>query len=270
MVLDPAAAASEILVARARAELISPFASRGAAFDMAAAHAVARELRGLRAAQGETPVGRKIGFTNRNIWAEYSVFAPIWGEVYDTTLVEVVPGSAVTISHLSQPRIEPEIVLGLDRDLVPGMSIEAVEDSIAWVAHGFEIVQTVFPDWRFTGADCMAEGGLHGALAVGPRRPVDATQRRGLASRLSALRVELFRNGALVDSGAGSNVLDGPIHALKYLADSFGDLPSAEPMRLGEAVTTGTLTRAFPVAPGESWSTIMTGFELPGLQVRLV
>ncbi len=32
--------------------------------------------------RGERPIGRKIGFTNRNIWAEYGVYAPIWGDVY--------------------------------------------------------------------------------------------------------------------------------------------------------------------------------------------
>ena len=41
-------------------------------------------------------------------------------------------------------------------------------DCIEWVAHGFEIVQSIFPGWKFTGVDCLAAEGLHGALLLGP------------------------------------------------------------------------------------------------------
>lgn len=267
MAVEAAQAAVEILAARTALSPIPTFTSRDPSFDLAAAHAVARELRLLRTERGETPVGRKIGFTNRNIWAEYGVFAPIWGEVYDTTLSDVLPGDIASVSHLSQPRIEPEIVLQLGRDLEPGMSLEAISASIAWVAHGFEIVQSVFPDWKFQVADCMAEGGLHGALAVGPKRVIASSERHDLAAALAGLRVDLLRDGAVVDSGVGANVLDGPIHALKHLVDRLVDVPSAEPMRAGEVVTTGTLTRAFPIVPGQTWSTRIVGYDLPGLAV---
>jgi len=33
------------------------------------------------------PVGRKIGFTNRTIWAEYNVYGPICGYVYNRTKI---------------------------------------------------------------------------------------------------------------------------------------------------------------------------------------
>ena len=52
---------------------------------LAEACAVADEIRRLRLARGEMPLGYKIGFTNRGIWARYGVFAPIWGPVWDTT-----------------------------------------------------------------------------------------------------------------------------------------------------------------------------------------
>jgi 2-oxo-3-hexenedioate decarboxylase len=43
-------------------------------------------VRSLREARGEKVLGRKIGFTNRTIWEQYGVYAPIWGYVYDTTV----------------------------------------------------------------------------------------------------------------------------------------------------------------------------------------
>ena len=41
-----------------------------------------------------------------------------------------------------------------------------------------------------------------------------------------------------------------------------------ETMHAGEIVSTGTLTDAHPVAPGETWSTAFDGLPLPGLQIR--
>jgi 2-oxo-3-hexenedioate decarboxylase len=87
---------------------------------------------------------------------------------------------------------------------------------------------------------------------------------------LSGLAITLSRNGTVVDSGHGANVLDGPIQALGHLAGVLAGDRLNPPLRKGEMVTTGTLTRAFPVAPGEIWSTDIEGFDLPGLSVEIV
>jgi 2-keto-4-pentenoate hydratase len=46
-------------------------------------------------------------------------------------------------------------------------------------------------------------------------------------------------------------------------------LPQFPPVAAGEIVTTGTLTAALPVKPGETWSTALSGIELPGLELAL-
>lgn len=259
--------AAEILSARERLARLKPFTERLAGFDIAEGYRISAGLTRAREAAGERPVGRKIGFTNRNIWPEYGVYAPIWGHVYDTTLQAVSPGDAVSISHLSQPRIEPEIVLGLDRDLGDGATIADAEQAIAWVAHGYEIVHTVFDGWRFAAADCIAEGALHGLMLLGARQPVARGERDGLAGRLAAIRVELRCNGQDVDVGSGANVLDGPVHALAFAARGMAAEPSTTPLAAGELVTTGTMTRALPIKAGERWSTVISGYELPGMDV---
>jgi 2-oxo-3-hexenedioate decarboxylase len=265
---DTKAVARDVLAALDGATTVEPFTARFAGFDARAAYAVTAELRQRRGARGERTIGRKIGFTNRNIWPEYSVYEPIWGDVYSTTVHVVRPGVLAKISHLPQPRIEPEIVLGLDRDISAGMSIEELESSIGWVAHGFEIVQSIYPDWKCSVADCVADGGLHGALFVGPRRALAPAERIGLADSLASAMITLSRNGAAVDEGKGSNVLDGPIQALRHLADVVSVDPFNPPLRKGELITTGTVTRAFPAAPREKWSTIVQGFDLPGMAVE--
>lgn len=232
-------------------------------------YAVTAALRKLRVARGENPIGRKIGFTNRNIWPEYHVYEPIWGDMYDTTVHSVAAGGVARVMHLPEPRIEPEIVLGLDGDLRPGMSLQEVEAAVGWIAHGFEFVQSIYPDWKFQTADCIANGGLHGALFVGPRLNISAGERAGLAARLAALRVTLSRNGEIQDRGVGANALDGPVNALMHLLEVLAGDRHNPPLKAGELVTTGTLTRAFPVVAGERWSTAIEGLDLPGLAVEI-
>jgi 2-oxo-3-hexenedioate decarboxylase len=263
---DTTAIATEVLACLDGRSQRPPFSAAGGLTE-AEAYRVTAELRRLRVARGEKPVGRKIGFTNRNIWAEYSIFRPIWGDTYDTTVGWVERGATIRVSHLPEPRVEPEIVLGLARDIGAGAEVDEIAQAIGWVAHGFEIVQSIFPAWRFDVADCVADGGLHGALYVGPRRDLAPSELPGLAARLSALRVELSREGTVVDRGVGANVLDGPLQATAHLVAVLATDPDNPPLRAGEIVTTGTLTRAFPIQAGERWSTVIEGYELPGMDV---
>jgi 2-oxo-3-hexenedioate decarboxylase len=268
-VSDAASIAGEVLRALETRVEVEPFTARLPGFDDRAAYAVTAELRKRRAARGETQIGRKIGFTNRNIWPEYGVYEPIWGDVYDSTVHDVSPGARVKISHLPQPRIEPEIVLGLDGDLSGSMSVEDVADRIGWIAHGFEIVQSIYPDWKCSVADCVADGGLHGALFIGPRRALSRDERRELPTVLPRMAIELSRNGEPIDTGVGANVLDGPVQALAYLTEVLAGDALNPPLRAGEFVSTGTITRAFPIAAGERWSTRLAGYDLPGLDIEL-
>lgn len=240
------------------------FSARHAGFDLPAAYRIAARLRARREARGERAVGRKIGFTNRTIWDEYGVHAPIWGWVFDSTLREAGP-DPVSLAGLSEPRIEPEIAFGLARAPAPGMGPAELLGCCAWVAHGFEVVQSVFPGWAFAPADTVAAYGLHGLLILGPRRAPDGDPARWLAA-LSGFRVTLARDGAAVDGGEAAHVLGGPLEALRHLVGTLA--ASGPPLAAGEVVTTGTLTRAFPVAAGQTWSTALHGIDLPGLAVR--
>ena len=139
-------------------------------------------------------VGRKIGFTNRTIWAEYGVHAPIWSYVYDTTLHRLADVAVeFDLSTLVEPRIEPEIAFGLAQAPEPGMDRRALIGCVDWVAHGFEIVQSIFPDWRFQAADTVTAFGLHGALLVGPQEPVTVANAYLLCERLAGFEITLMR-----------------------------------------------------------------------------
>ncbi len=263
--------ADDLLAALAERRQIEPLAGRVPGFDIAYAYRVSRAVTARRVAQGEPVVGRKIGFTNRTIWDEYGVHQPIYGPMYATTVREVA-GMVLdaSLSAYVEPRIEPEIVFGLNATPEADMDEEELMSCIGWVAHGFEIVQSLFPGWVFKVEDCIAAFGLHGGLLVGPRTPIAPEDHALWLERLRSFSIRLSRDGQELDLGHAANVLDGPVAALRHLVETLSLDTDAAPLLAGEMVTTGTVTRAFPVKPGERWTTRLTGLDLPGMDVTFV
>ena len=268
--LDVEPIASEVLEASAEARQITPLTSNHPGFDLDAAYQVAAAVKHRRMSRGETPVGRKIGFTNRTIWAEYGVEAPIWGYMYDTTVRDIAPGDRFSLDGLHEPRIEPEIAFGLARAPEPGMDEAQLLSCIDWVAHGFEVVQSIFPGWRFASADTVAAFGLHGAWLCGERRTIRHEEKSRWLAELAAFSATLQCDGGPVIGGQASDVLGGPVTALRHLVELLARDSANPTLGAGEIITTGTVTRAMPIAPGEVWRTTLEGIALDGLAVRFV
>jgi 2-oxo-3-hexenedioate decarboxylase len=261
--------ASELLAALDANRTLDPISARDPDFDSGAAYSVSAEILRRRRARGETPVGRKIGFTNRGIWAEYGVSAPMWAHVYDTTVTFLDEASGrLAIGHLVQPRLEPEIVLHFADTPRPAADEEELLSTIDWMAHGFEIVQSHFPNWQFKLPDSIAAFGLHGALVVGPRRPV-ADLGDDLPARFRSFTISLADDRGVKARGAGKNVLGGPIAAAVYLLQVLKEQHRFEPVHAGEIVTTGTLLPPPPIHRGETWRTELSGIDLPGLCLHI-
>jgi 2-oxo-3-hexenedioate decarboxylase len=72
----------------------------------------------------------------------------------------------------------------------------------------------------------------------------------------------------VADEGRSSNVLGGgPVTALAHLVAVLSGLPDAPRMEKGQVFTTGTLTRALPVAPGEVWEVRVDGVPFGPLRI---
>ncbi|MEM7423691.1 MAG: hydratase [Pseudomonadota bacterium] len=266
MSLEADECAIEVLNAFDTVESIAPFTDRDADLSLDQAYHIAAAIRRQRKDRGETHVGRKIGFTNRTIWPIYGVDAPIWGDMWDRTVFDAAETAEFSLDGLIEPRIEPEIVVALDRVPAPGMDDAALLDCCLWIAHGFELVQSPFPGWKFRTPDTICAGGLHGALVIGARRSVD----EGALAAIGKFTCALSCDGTALETGRASNVLGSPLRALGHLVDLVAADASAPPLRSGEIITTGTLTDAYPIAAGQHWETMLNGIDLPGLSVSFV
>ena len=248
---------------------ITPFSSRmPSTFELEDAYRVTAAVKRLRQERGEEPLGRKIGFTNRTIWSEYNVYAPMWGYVYSSTVHELADlGEEFSLAGLAEPRIEPEVMFRLATAPTPDMDERALLACIDAVAHGFEIVQCPFPDWEFRLPDVIAAYAVHGALVIGT--PVAVSKIDECAAKLRSFTITLARNGEQVAAGGGEQVLGSPLLAFAHLAEVLARASRFPPVQAGEVVTTGTLTNLFPVTAGETLSTALEGIELPAMSVVL-
>ena len=242
---------------------VPPFSATHPGLTAEAGYEAAQALHEHRVAAGWRRVGRKIGFTNRTIWPRYGVYEPIWGTVYDRTLIRATDNRArVPLQGLINPRIEPEICFGLRAAPGEGSLIDRIE----WMAHSVEIVQCHHPAWKLALPDSTADNGLHGRLIVGSPVPLPDD----VEARLPGVQVELYRGETRIDRGVGANVLDSPLKALEHLVALLARQRGAPALEAGEIVTTGVITDAHPVRPGETWSTRIAGLSLPGLTIEFV
>jgi 2-keto-4-pentenoate hydratase len=259
--------ADEVFATIGTGRQVTPFTSRPGGLTLDGSYRVSALLNKRYEARGDKKLGRKIGFTNRTIWEQYNVYAPIWGYVYDSTVHDLSNTASLPLAGFTEPRIEPEVVFGLGRAPTSSMDETALLSCVDWVAHGFEIVQSIFPEWKFSAADTVAANGVHGALLIGPRHKI-GLQVAEWGKVLSAFEIDLLRDGRIMDRGQSKNVLGGPVSALRHLVELLAHDEINPPLAAGEVVTTGTLTRAMPVRSGETWSTALDGISLAGIQVR--
>jgi len=265
-VADLKTIADRLIAAYDNAATLSPITAGAPDFSVADGYAVLHDIETRRRAQGWRPVGRKIGFTNRTIWPRYGVYQPMWAHVWTHTVHSATGGTAILpLQGLVRPRIEPEVVFKLKAPVAPTPDPRSLLAAVEWIAPGFEIVQSHFPDWKFSAADCAAAFGLHGVLVIGAPLAITDANRDGLAAALPTFQVTLSRGGEVIDRGTGANVLGSPVHALAHLAQVLSTQAWAPALAAGEIVTTGTITDAWPVKAGESWASDYGSLGIEGL-----
>ena len=236
-------------------------------FGPAAGYAVAAALAARRRAAGERPVGRKIGMTNRALWPAQQTAAPIWGQVWDSTLVQAPSGQAtVDLAQATAPRIEPELGFRLKTAIDPArLSVRDLLACLDWVAPCFEVIDSHF-GWKMLAADAIADFGVHYRLVVGTPLAITPERIAALEPALAACEATLSLDGTAVERGRGANTLGHPVQALAALVELLA-AQGEPPLAAGEIITTGTLTAPREIAAGQRWTFRVTGLELAPLEV---
>jgi len=263
--------ARELMSAYETGQMVSVPPSSRPGFDLDAAYQVEVELKRWREASGHRPAGRKVGYANKAMWRILKLETLVWGHMYDDTVHQSEGNSAeLALAHPRSLKVEPEIVFGLKQPITSaGLDAAAALVAVDWLAIGFEIIDCPFPEWQFQPSDFVASFGLHAALVIGERVPVQPEMIPQLADQLAKFKVRMLKDGEFVEEGSGKNSLRSPALCLAELGAAIAKRFPDEPLSSGEIVSTGTLTAGHLTAAGDRWIVEVEGLELAPLTLGL-
>jgi 2-oxopent-4-enoate/cis-2-oxohex-4-enoate hydratase len=238
--------ADELYRALSARHTVAPLRSRGLDLDIDDAYAISLGLLAHRLRAGEKVIGKKIGVTSKAVQDMLGVHQPDFGFLTDR--MQVADGAVIPIERsMIQPRAEAEIALILKRGLQgPGVTPADVLAATESIAACFEIVDSRIDEWNIGIVDTVADNASCGTFVLGAAR-VDP---RSLD--LAALKVKVFKNGALLSEGVGSAVQGSPLASVAWLANTLGRY--GVPLEAGEVILSGSLVPLAPARPGDRFT----------------
>jgi 2-keto-4-pentenoate hydratase len=210
--------------------------------DRAAGYAIQARLADL---SGQDVVGWKIAATSRAGQKHIRVDGPLAGRLLRERVSR--NNAAVSLTGNIMKVAEAEFAFCMSRNLEQrnaAYSVAEVLDAVESLHPAIEVPDSRYEDFTVVGApQLIADDACACWFMLG--EPVSANWR---CVNLSQHQVDGYRNGELISSGTGENVLGDPRIALTWLANElsrFGD-----GLQAGQIVTTGTCITPIPVSAG--------------------
>ncbi|WP_394835398.1 fumarylacetoacetate hydrolase family protein [Pendulispora rubella] len=226
--------------------------------DLGEGYAVQRALGELAGAT----IGWKIAATSKAGQAHIRVDAPSAGRLFEC--FAHASGATLPARHLHMRAAEAEFAFRMGRDLPPRARPYERDEVMAAVGAlhiAIEVPDSRFHDYVAAGAaQIVGDDSCAGYFVLGPE--VATWKGDDLPGHTVALRKE----GAVVATGIGSNVLGDPRLALTWLANELRQRERG--LRAGEIVTTGTCIPPYTIGPGDAltadfgtYGTVSVAFE---------
>jgi 2-keto-4-pentenoate hydratase len=201
-------------------------------------------------AAGEKLGGWKIGLSAEGARKMFNLSAPIAG--YLLASRHFTSGHSFTHAALGRPIIESELCFTIGKRLSgPGVTREQVLASVSAVAPAFEVVDMradMRADMPLGVADDVAQWGYVTGAALSPYPQ---------ALNLSQVRVEMKRNGYLVEQVIGKDVIDNQLDSIAWLANHLVEYGLA--LEPGQRIMSGSFTKPTPIAKGDRWESTFSG-----------
>lgn len=207
------------------------------------AYEISLQVFNKRLASGEKLVGKKVGVTSIPVQKMLNVHQPDFG--YLTDAMQYKNGDTMPVStELIAPRAEGEIAFILDKPLKgPGVTAEDVLAATKSVVACFEIVDSRVRDWKIAIQDTVADNASCGLFLLGD----DHVSPEGID--FANVKMRVYKNGALLSEGIGSEALGSPLNCVAWLANTFGERGiSLDP---GDIILSGSLVPLEPVKAGD-------------------
>jgi len=202
-------------------------------------------------AQGRRLVGRKIGLTSKVVQTQLGVDQPDFGMLFAD--MAYGDGEMIPFSRFIQPKVEAEIALILQHDLIKEKHNYAdIISATAYALPAIEIVDSRIENWKITLIDTVADNASSAAFVLGSR-PV---QLKDLD--LVNCKMQMTRHDEVVSQGQGKACLGNPLNAAVWLADEM--VRRGRPLLAGDIVLTGALGPMVIVQSGDEFTVEIDGF----------
>ena len=235
---------------------IAPLTETDPGIEVDDAYRISRAFMGLREADGERMIGKKIGVTSPAVQEMLGIDRPDFGFLTDAMCCR---DGVVETATLIAPRAEAEIGFRLNGDLKgPGVTPEDVLAATESVMACFEIVDSRIQDWRIRICDTIADNASCGVFVLSDNE-VPAS---GLS--LKDIQATVTKNGEYLSEGSGASVQGAPENAVAWLANTLGEY--GIPFQAGEIILSGSLVPLADAATGDVFRLSMSG--LGELEVR--
>jgi 2-keto-4-pentenoate hydratase len=212
--------------------------------DMTVEDAYAIQLANIarRLAAGDTIGGHKVGLSSRAMQQMMGVDEPDFGHLLDSMFIE--NGATVDTNRFCWPRVEIETAFRLGARLVgPDCTIDDVLAATEAVYPAIELIDSRIKNWEIKLPDTIADNASSGALVLGDT----ATAVDDVDLRL--VGAVLYRNGEILETGAGAAVLGHPGASVAWLVNKLAGFGTA--LEPGHVILPGSCTRAVDVHPGD-------------------
>lgn len=244
--MDTAWAASELLDMRRAGRIVPDLPEHLRPADLAEAYTVqGAVVDGLLAESGGAAIGYKCACTSPIAQEALQIDRPVFGRLFSHTTSP--SGSTVQADRFTHRVIEAEFGIRIGADVPArngGHTSESISAFIDAVIPAIEIVDYRYESWAVGALQVAADNAIHGWWIAG--EPV--TDWRDL--ELGDVAVSASRNGEIVTTGSGANVLGHPLNVMAWLAD---ELPRfGRRLVAGDLITTGVTTDVFEAESGDA------------------
>jgi 2-oxo-3-hexenedioate decarboxylase/2-keto-4-pentenoate hydratase len=244
--LDLDATAQELASARLQGRPVRALPKGLAPISFDQGYAIQARLHELLSAAGEgATVGHKIGCTTRVMREKLGIDRPCAGRIHAARVL--AEGSTWSVVGRVKPSVECEIAVRLGADLPAAgapYDLGQLGDAVAACMASIELCDDRYPEREAMGVPTLIADDFYNVGCV-LGREIAAWQTLDLAALGGTLRI----NGAETGRGRGADIMGHPLNALAWLADLRAR--EGQPLKAGEFVTLGSITRSHAVAPGD-------------------
>ena len=233
----------KIMEAEKQREGIEPLTEQLEHFTLKDAYSIQLEVIHKKVIEGDQITGKKIGLTSEAMQKLLKVDEPDYGHLLASMELE---NNELDCSECLKPRVEAEVAFVMKEDLKgPNVTVEDVIKATDYVVASIEVVDSRIKNWDIKLLDTIADNASSARYVLGEKK------RTLNEIDLPAIQMDFYKNGQLINSGRGTDVLGNPATCVAWLVNKLADFNIG--LTKGEIVLSGALSSALDAAEGDTF-----------------